>query len=122
MVWSQYVKAKLTLNKPAYAGMCIWHLSEVLTYEFHYDYIKNKYGNNSRFLFTHTDNLINKLKQNVYEDFSKDKEIFEFTNCSVESKYYDDTNKLIVDKMQDETGGALLKNLLDWSQRCINSW
>ena len=88
-------------------------MSEVLTYEFHYDYIKNKYGNNSRFLFTHTDNLINKLKQNVYEDFSNDKEIFEFTNCSVESKYYDDTSKLVVGKMQDETGGALLKNLLD---------
>ena len=49
-------KTTLTLNKPACIGICIldcaWcvlcivHL--VLMYEFHYDYIKNKYGNNSR--------------------------------------------------------------------------
>ena len=45
-------KVTLTLNKPAYIGMCILELSKVLMYEFHYDYIKNKYGNNSRILFT----------------------------------------------------------------------
>ena len=42
-------KTVLTLNKPAYIGMCILlDLSKVLMHEFHYDYIKNKYGNNSR--------------------------------------------------------------------------
>ena len=35
--------------------MCILELSKVLLYEFHYDYIKNKYGNNSRLLFTDID-------------------------------------------------------------------
>ena len=41
-------KSKVTLrfNKPAYVEMCILDLSKVLTYEFHYDYIKNKYDNN----------------------------------------------------------------------------
>ena len=33
----------LKLNKLAYIGMCILELSKVLIYEFHYDYIKNKY-------------------------------------------------------------------------------
>ena len=51
-------KVTLTLNKPAYIGVCILELSKVLTYEFHYDYIKNKYGNNSRLLFTDTDSLM----------------------------------------------------------------
>ena len=36
-------KVILTLNKPACIGMCILDLSKVLMYEFHYDYIKNKY-------------------------------------------------------------------------------
>ena len=27
-------------------------------YEFHYDYVENKYGNNSRLLFTDTDSLM----------------------------------------------------------------
>ena len=41
----------------------------------------------------------------VYEDFSKDKEIFDF-NYSTKSKYYDDSNKLVVAKMRNETAGA----------------
>ena len=51
-------KVTSTLNKPAYVGMCILDLSKVLTHEFHYDYIKNKYGNNLRLLFTDTDSLM----------------------------------------------------------------
>ena len=51
-------KVTLTLSKPAYVGMCILDLSKVLTYKFHYDYIKNKYGNNSILLFFGTDSLM----------------------------------------------------------------
>ena len=51
-------KVALTLKKPAYTGMCILYLNKVLMDEFHYDYIKKKYGNNSRLLFTDTDSLM----------------------------------------------------------------
>ena len=54
--------------------MCILDLSTVLMYEFHHAYIKNKYGYNSRLLFTDIDSLIYQIKtEDVYEDFSKDK-------------------------------------------------
>ena len=36
-------KVTLTLNKPAYVGMCIPDLHKLLLPEFHYDYIKNKF-------------------------------------------------------------------------------
>ena len=66
-------KVRLTLNKPACIRMCILELSKVLIYEFHYDYTKNKYGNNSRLLFTDTDSLKYEIKtENVYKDFSND--------------------------------------------------
>ena len=52
-------KVKLSLKKPEYIGMCILELSKVLMYEFHYDYIKTKYGKNSRLLFTDTDIMFN---------------------------------------------------------------
>ena len=100
-------KVTLTLNKPAYIGMCILELSKVLMYEFHYDYIKNKYGNNSRLLFTDTDSLMYEITtEDVYEDFSKDKEMFDFSNYSTKSKQYDKSNKLMVGKMKDETAGV----------------
>ena len=52
-------------------------------YEFHYNYIKNKCGNNSRLLFTETDSLIYEVKtEDVYEDFSNYKKNFDFSNYS----------------------------------------
>ena len=100
-------KLILTLNKPAYVGMCILDLSKVLMHDFHYDYIKNKYGNNSKLSFTDIDSLMY-----VFDDFSKDKEMFDFSIDSTELKYYDHSNKLVVGKMKDETGGVVVKEFV----------
>ena len=68
--------------------MCILELSKILIYEFHYDYVKNKYGNNSRLLFGDTDCLMYEIKtEHVYEDFSNNKEIFDFSNYYYNSRY-----------------------------------
>ena len=83
--------------------MCILELRKVLMYKFHYDYIENKYDNKSKLLFTDTDSLMYEIKTgDVYEDFSSDKEMFDFSNYSTKSKYYDDSNKLATGKMKDE--------------------
>ena len=37
-------KTKLYFNKPVYLGMSILDLSKVLMFDFHYNYIKTKYG------------------------------------------------------------------------------
>ena len=106
-------KVTLTLSKPAYVALCILDLNKVLMYEFHYDCIKNKYGNNVRLLFTETDNLMYEIKtEDVYEDFSKDKEMFDFSNDSTKSKHYDDSNKLEAGKMKDGTHGVAIKEIV----------
>ena len=80
-------KVVLKLNKPTYIGMCILNLSKVLMYEFHYDYIKNKDGNNSKLLFTDNESLTYEIKtEGVYEEFRSDKETFDFSNYSTKSK------------------------------------
>ena len=88
-------KVTLTLNKLAYAGICILGVSKVLMYNFHIDYIKNRYGNNSRLLLTDTGSMkyeiLIKITEDVDEDFTKNKKKFDFCNYSLKSKYYDDS-------------------------------
>ena len=43
-------------------------------YGFYYDYIKHKYGNKSRLMFTDTDSLMYEIETvNVYDNFSRSK-------------------------------------------------
>ena len=71
----------LKLNKPTYIGTCILELNKGLMYEFYYNNIKNKYDNKSKLLFEDTDSLMYEIKtEDVYEDYSSDKEMFDFSN------------------------------------------
>ena len=73
----------------------------------------NKYGNNSRLLLIGTDSLMYEIKiEDVYKNFSNDKEKFNFSNYSTKSKYYDNSNKLVVGKMKNEATGATIEEFL----------
>ena len=77
--------------------------------EFHYDYIKNKNGNKSRLLLTNTDILVYEIEtENVNEYFSKNKQMFDFSNYFSKSKFYNDSNALVIDKMKDKIGDVAL--------------
>ena len=83
--------------------MCILEFNEILMHEFHYNYIKNKYDNKSKLLFTDIDSLIYEIHtQDIYEDFSSDKEMFDSSNYLTKSKYYDNSNKLIIGETKEE--------------------
>ena len=101
------IKETLTLNRPAYVGMCILDLSKTLMYDFHYNYIKRKYGNKVKLLFTDTDSLTYEIEaKDVYQDFFKDKDKFDNSDYNKDSKYYFDNNKKVIGKFKDEAAGV----------------
>ena len=101
------IKETLTLNKPAYVGMCILDISKTLMYDFRYNYIKKKYGERARLLFTDTDSLTYEIKtDDVYQDFWNDRHLFDNSDYPESSPYFDNTNKKIIGKFKDECQGV----------------
>ena len=65
--------------------------------ELYYNYIKNKYENNKKLLFTNTDNWVYEIETvNVYDDFSKNKEMLSFSNYFAKSEYSGHSNALFI--------------------------
>ena len=101
------IKETLTMNRPAYIGMCILDLSKTLMYDFHYNYIKHKYGNKAKLLFTDTDSLTYEIETNdAYNDFFKDKSKFDNSDYPENSPYFNKINKKIICKFKDEAAGV----------------
>ena len=107
------VKKTLTLNSSAYVGMCILDLSKMLMYDFHYNYIKKKYNNRARLLFTNTDSLAYEIEaEDIYKDFWNDKDMFDNSDYPESSPYYCNFNKKIIGKFKDEACGILITELI----------
>ena len=64
---------------------------------------------NAELLFTDTDSLTYEIKsEDVYKEFYKWKNLFDFSNYSKDSIFYDDTNKKVIGIMKDEYGGVII--------------
>ena len=58
---------------------------------------------------TNADHLTYEIKsENAYKEFFKWKDLFDFSNYSKDSKFFDDTNKKVIGKMKDEYGGVII--------------
>ena len=69
-------KTKLYFNTPVYFGMSILDLSKSFMHDFHYNYIKTKYGDNAKLLFTNTGSLAYEIRtKDFYKHINPDIEI-----------------------------------------------
>ena len=50
--------------------------------------------------------------KNVHEEFYKWKDLFNFSNCSKDSKFFNETNKKVIGKIKDEFGGVIIIELV----------
>ena len=71
-------KSKVKMNKPIYLGLLILVISKTLMYEFWYDYMKPKYGNEIKLCYMDTDSFIMNIKTN---------EFYEYIANDVESRF-----------------------------------
>ena len=109
-------KKVLMLNKPIYVGFTVLELSKWMMYDFHYNFIKKNF--NAELLFTDTDSLTYEIKsENVYEDFFKWKDLFDFSNYSKDSKFFDNANKKVIGKIKDEYGAVIINEFVGLKSR-----
>ena len=107
------IKETLTLNRPAYVGMCILDLSKTLMYDFHYNCMKTKYGDKAKLLFTDTDSLTYEIEtEDAYRDFWNNKNKFDNSDYNESSPYYFNTNKKVIGKFKDEAAGIPIREFV----------
>ena len=109
-------KTHLIFNKPIYVGMSILDLAKLHMYDFHYNYIKPKYGEKAKLLFTDTDSLMYAIQtDDFYKDIAPDVlEKFDTSNFPKDhpSGIANATNKKVIGMFKNETGGQQISEFV----------
>ena len=106
-------KCRVNLDKPIYIGISILDLIKVLIGDFHYSHIKNRYGGEAEISLTSIDSLVFKIEvESFSENFYRDNDLFDFSYYPKVSKYYNDANNLLVDKIKNETCSIPIKGFV----------
>ena len=109
-------RTKIEYNKPIYLGMCILDLSKTLMYDFHYNYIKKKYGDRASLLFTDTDSLSYEIKtEDFYADIAADvEERFDTSDYPKDhpSGITTGVNKKVIGMFKDEAAGKQIEEFV----------
>ena len=94
-------KTEVKMNKLIYLGQAILDISKILMYEFWYDYIKPKYGDDARLCYMDIDSFIINIKtEDFYADIASDVERwFDISNYEKEDK-----RPLPIGKNENEIG------------------
>ena len=109
-------KTSLTMNKPVYLGMSILDLSKTVMFDFHYNYIKPKYGKQAKLLFTDTDSFLYEIQtEDFYKDISGDvKNRFDTSDYPEghPSGIPTGVNKKVLGMFKDEAAGKNIKEFV----------
>ncbi|XP_072041146.1 uncharacterized protein [Amphiura filiformis] len=102
-------KTSLYFNKPIYLGASILDIAKTKMYDFHYNYIKKKYGNKAKLCMTDTDSLLYEIEtEDFYEDIALDvNRYFDTSNYPADhpSGIPTGKNKKVPGMFKDEAGG-----------------
>ena len=110
----QMRKTQILINKPVYSGLSILDLSKIVMYEFWYDYVKPKYGENVQVCYIDTNSFIVHVKiDDIYKDTAEDVETrFDTSNFEIDRPLPKGKNKKVIGLMKDELGGQIMKEFV----------
>jgi len=96
--------------------LCILDISKSLMYDFHYNYIKEKYKDKAKLLFTDTDSLIYHIEtEDVYNDLVGDVDVwFDISDYKEDdpSGIRAEINKKVPEKFKDEACGQQIEDVV----------
>ena len=76
-------RQRVTLNKPISVGFAILEMSKLIMYQFYYDYLKPKYGDNCTLLFTDTDSFCCHIQtDDICQHMAENASLFYTSNLS----------------------------------------
>ena len=103
-------KVKVKMKKPIYLGLSILEISQIIMYEFWYDYVKKKYGDMVKLCYMDTDSFIMNIKtKDFYKDIAQDvEERFDTSNYDVDRPLPKGKNKKVIGLMKGELGGRII--------------
>ena len=80
-------KTEILMNKAVHLGLSILKVSEILMYEFWYNYVKPKYDEKAKLCYVDTGSFIVYIKRDdIYRDIKKDVEIrFDTSNYKLDT-------------------------------------
>ena len=99
------------MNKPIYLGQAILDFSKTLMYEFWYDYIKPKYGDNARLCYMDTDSFIMHMKtEDFYKHISNDvNKWFDTSDFNKnDNRPLEIGKNKVIGKFKDQLGGKIM--------------
>ena len=114
LVGIQNHKEKVLLNKPIYVGMSVLDLSKHLMYNFYYNTLKARYGENVRLLYTDTDSVVIHVQtEDIYADMAQNLNDYDTSNnYSPGHPLFSDQNKKVIGKFKDELGGKVMTEFI----------
>ena len=100
-------KTQILMNKLDYLRLSILDLSKTVMYEFWYDYVKPRYGENTKLCYMDTDSFIVPVKNDIYKDITDVETRFDTSNFKIDTPLPKGKNKKVNVPMKDELGGQI---------------
>lgn len=114
LVAIQLSRTEITIRKPIYIGLCVLDISKTLMYDFHYSFMRQKFGDKCRMMYTDTDSFIYHIKgANIYEVIKENIDKFDTSDYPENNQFgIPRKNKKVIGLFKDETCSKIIESVI----------